>query len=105
MEPDGEGTMQKQIGDAAGIIWKYLDQHTESTLSELKQATKLSEKLALMGLGVILRPEPLPASRGPPRPRPGRSPRSIRQRRQRTRPRSSSQNDRLRAGSARRPWR
>jgi len=59
MEPDGEGTMQKQIGDAAGIIWKYLDQHTESTLSELKQATKLSEQLALMGLGWLAREEKL----------------------------------------------
>ena len=51
--------MQKQIGDAAGIIWKYLDQHTESTLSELKQATKLSEQLALMGLGWLAREEKL----------------------------------------------
>jgi len=59
MEPDGEGTMQKQIGDAAGIIWKYLDQHTESTLSELKQATKLSEQLVLMGLGWLAREEKL----------------------------------------------
>jgi hypothetical protein len=57
MEPDGEGTMQKQIGDAAGITWKYLDQHTESTLSELKQATKLSEQLLLMGLGWLAREE------------------------------------------------
>jgi len=51
--------MQKQIGDAAGIIWKYLDQHTESTLSELKQATKLSEQLVLMGLGWLAREEKL----------------------------------------------
>lgn len=51
--------MQEQIGDAAGIIWKYLDQHTESTLSELKQATKLSEQLMLMGLGWLAREEKL----------------------------------------------
>lgn len=49
--------MQKQIGDAAGIIWKYLDQHTESTLSELKQATKLSDQFVLMGLGWLAREE------------------------------------------------
>lgn len=51
--------MQKQIGDAAGIIWKYLDQHTESTLSDLRQATKLSEQLMLMGLGWLAREEKL----------------------------------------------
>ena len=51
--------MEKQIGDAAGIIWKYLDQHTEATLSELKQATKLSEQLVLMGLGWLAREEKL----------------------------------------------
>jgi hypothetical protein len=55
----GEGTMQKQIGDAAGMIWKYLDQHTESTLSELKQPTKLSEQLLLMGLGWLAREDKL----------------------------------------------
>jgi hypothetical protein len=51
--------MQKQIGDAAGIIWKHLDQHTESTLSELKQATRLSEQLLLMGLGWLAREDKL----------------------------------------------
>lgn len=51
--------MQKQIGDAAGIIWKYLDQHSTATLGELKQATKLSEQLLLMGLGWLAREEKL----------------------------------------------
>jgi hypothetical protein len=49
--------MQKQIGDAAGIIWKYLDEHSEATLSELKKEAKLSEQLLLMGLGWLAREE------------------------------------------------
>jgi hypothetical protein len=51
--------MQTQIGEAAGVIWKYLDQHSEATLSELNKATKLSEQLLLMGLGWLAREEKL----------------------------------------------
>jgi hypothetical protein len=57
MEADGEGLMQAQIGDAAGVIWRYLDEHVEASLSELKKATKLSEQLLLMGLGWLAREE------------------------------------------------
>jgi hypothetical protein len=59
MEADGEGLMQAQIGDTAGVIWKYLDEHTEANLSELKKVTKLSEQLLLMGLGWLAREEKL----------------------------------------------
>jgi hypothetical protein len=51
--------MQTQIGDAAGIIWRYLDEHAEANLSELKKVTKLSEQLLLMGLGWLAREEKL----------------------------------------------
>jgi hypothetical protein len=43
--------MEAEIGSAAGIIWRYLDQHGETTLSRLKQGTKLSDQLLLMGIG------------------------------------------------------
>ncbi len=43
--------MEAEIGNAAGTIWRYLDQHGETTLAELKQRTKLSDQLLLMGVG------------------------------------------------------
>jgi hypothetical protein len=47
--------MEKRIGDAAGIVWRHLDQHSEATLSELRQGTKLSDQLVLLGLGWLAR--------------------------------------------------
>ena len=43
--------MEAEIGSAAGIIWRYLDQHGETTLSKLKQATNLSDQLLFTGVG------------------------------------------------------
>jgi hypothetical protein len=51
--------MEKRIGDAAGIVWRYLDQHSEASLSELKKETKLSDQLLLMGLGWLAREDKL----------------------------------------------
>lgn len=51
--------METQIGNASGIVWQYLDQHSETTLSKLKQETKLPEDLLLMGLGWLAREEKL----------------------------------------------
>ena len=47
--------METRIGDAAGSIWQYLEQHSEATLSELKQGTKLSDQFVLLGLGWLAR--------------------------------------------------
>lgn len=47
--------MEEQIGKASGIIWQYLDAHSETTLSKLRQETKLSDDLLLMGLGWLAR--------------------------------------------------
>ncbi len=47
--------MEAEIGKAAGISWQYLDQHGETTLSKLKQGTKLSEQILLMALGWLAR--------------------------------------------------
>ena len=43
--------MEAEIGNAAGVMWQYLDQHGEATLAKLKQGTKLSDQLLLMGVG------------------------------------------------------
>ncbi len=47
--------MEAEIGRAAGISWQYLEQHGETTLSKLKQGTKLSDQLLLMALGWLAR--------------------------------------------------
>lgn len=47
--------MDAEIGDAAGMSWQYLEQHGETTLSKLKQGTKLSDQLLLMALGWLAR--------------------------------------------------
>ncbi len=47
--------MEVEIGEAAGISWQYLEQHGVTTLSKLKQGTKLSDQLLLMALGWLAR--------------------------------------------------
>ena len=34
--------MEGEIGDAAGMIWQYLNEHGQTTLGKLRQGTKLS---------------------------------------------------------------
>lgn len=51
--------MEAEIGNAAGIIWRYLDQHGEMPLSKLKQGTKLSDQLLLMAVGWLAKEEKL----------------------------------------------
>ena len=50
-----EGEMEGEIGDAAGMIWQYLNEHGQTTLGELRQGTKLSDQLLLMGVGWLAR--------------------------------------------------
>ncbi len=47
--------MEAEIGEAAGISWLYLEQHGVTTLSKLKQGTRLSDQLLLMALGWLAR--------------------------------------------------
>ncbi|MEK7861943.1 MAG: winged helix-turn-helix domain-containing protein [Chloroflexota bacterium] len=48
--------METEIGQAAGTIWRHLaDRHAATTVSDLKQATKLSDQPLLMGLGWLAR--------------------------------------------------
>ncbi len=51
--------MQGEIDHAAGIIWRYLHEHGETTLGKLKQGTKLSDQLVSMGVGWLAREEKL----------------------------------------------
>jgi hypothetical protein len=47
--------MEAEIGDAAGTIWRYLEEHGETTLSRLRQGAKLPEQMVLMGIGWLAR--------------------------------------------------
>jgi hypothetical protein len=47
--------MEAEIGSAAGILWRYLNQYGEATLGRLKQGTRLTDQLLLMGLGWLAR--------------------------------------------------
>jgi hypothetical protein len=49
--------MQAEIDNAAGTIWRYLNEHGEITLSKLKQGTKLSDRLLFAGIGWLARRE------------------------------------------------
>jgi Winged helix-turn-helix domain (DUF2582) len=55
---EGEGetcSMETEIGDAAGAIWQYLDGHGVTTLSKLRQGTKLPDQLLLLDVGWLAR--------------------------------------------------
>jgi hypothetical protein len=43
--------MEAEIGSAAGTVWRHLDQHGATTLTKLKQGTRLPEPLLLMAIG------------------------------------------------------
>ena len=47
--------MDGDFGEAAGRIWRYLEQHGATTLRHLQQQTALSERLLLMGIGWLAR--------------------------------------------------
>ncbi len=47
--------MEPEIGNAAGIIWKFLDQHGETTLAKVIKGSRLPDRLAYMGLGWLAR--------------------------------------------------
>ena len=48
--------MQHEIGDAAGLIWRALDEAGDATtLPRLKQGTNLADQMLLLGLGWLAR--------------------------------------------------
>jgi hypothetical protein len=52
--------MINAIGDAAGVIWRFLDQQSQPvTLSTLRRSLPLSSTLLMMGLGWLAREDKL----------------------------------------------
>jgi hypothetical protein len=51
--------MQGEIDNAAGSIWRYLNEHGETTLAKLRQGTRLSDQLVSMGVGWLAREDKL----------------------------------------------
>ena len=49
--------MQDEIGNAAGVVWEFLDQHGDTALVTLKERTGLSEGILFMALGWLAREE------------------------------------------------
>ena len=47
--------MSKDIGETAGVIWKYLDERGEATITGLVQDTKLSQRQADRAVGWLAR--------------------------------------------------
>ncbi len=47
--------MEHEIGEAAGQIWRWLEEKGETTVAKLKQETELSDQLLHMGLGWLAR--------------------------------------------------
>ena len=48
--------MQKEIGDAAGMIWRFLEKQSEPVnLTILKKNVPVSSTLLMMGLGWLAR--------------------------------------------------
>jgi len=47
--------MEHEIGEAAGQIWRWLEQNGETTVARVRQETKLSDQLLHMGLGWLAR--------------------------------------------------
>ena len=47
--------MNAEIGDAAGVIWRYLEGREDTTLAKVKQDTKLSDQRLLMAVGWLAR--------------------------------------------------
>jgi len=47
--------MEHEIGEAAGQIWRWLEENGETTVAKVKQETKLPDQLLHMGLGWLAR--------------------------------------------------
>ncbi len=43
------------IGEAAGKVWKFLDEHGEANLSQIKRYVKIDPNLVLQAIGWLAR--------------------------------------------------
>jgi hypothetical protein len=55
--------MHARIGNAAGVIWRYLNEHGDATIRRLRKETKLSDQVLLMALGWLAREDKLVLTR------------------------------------------
>lgn len=55
--------MHARIGNAAGVIWRYLNEHGDATIRQLRKETKLSDQVLLMALGWLAREDKLVLTR------------------------------------------
>ncbi len=47
--------MINEIGESAGRVWQYLDEHSPATPREINKALKLDELLLYMAIGWLAR--------------------------------------------------
>jgi hypothetical protein len=50
-----EAALQPEIGEAAGVVWRYLEAHGALTLAALKRGAKLRDPVFLMAVGWLAR--------------------------------------------------
>ncbi|MBI4442593.1 MAG: winged helix-turn-helix domain-containing protein [Acidobacteria bacterium] len=51
--------MINQIGEGAGAVWKYLNEHSEAKPSEIKKTLKLNDDMLWMAIGWLAREDKL----------------------------------------------
>jgi hypothetical protein len=56
---DQEGDMIHSIGETAGKVWKFLDEHGEANLNQIKRYVKVDPNLILQAIGWLAREEKL----------------------------------------------
>jgi hypothetical protein len=52
---DANSTDLAQIGDVAGLVWRYLDEHGEATLSKLVKEIEAPRDMVMQGVGWLAR--------------------------------------------------
>jgi hypothetical protein len=50
-----EAALHGEIGDAAGVVWRYLEAHGALTLAALKRGAELRDPAFLMAVGWLAR--------------------------------------------------
>ncbi len=51
--------MIHEIGESAGELWRYLNEHPPTTLEQINKSLKLSESLFFMAIGWLAREDKL----------------------------------------------
>ena len=51
--------MINQIGEGAGAVWKFLNEHSEAKPSDIKKTLKLNDEMLWMAIGWLAREDKL----------------------------------------------